>query len=162
FQKLAMPKKYRMTWVPSSRRWRKIHQGKLHLVSCRQLGVPETKEASWRAANEWWDRQEGIAGLPSKDDRLARAARISNLVRDFSTLDNDSRREAVEALLGAGAYDNLRSQAAAVLATLEAPTPERTVERQIESWKTLLHAACQSGQMSEGRYDAYCRKIRPF
>ena len=122
-----MPKKFQMTWVAHSRRWTKFHRGKRYFISCRQLGVPETKEASWRAANEWWDRQQGIADLPTEDDRLARAARISNLVRDFSGLDDDGRREAVEALLGAGSYDGLKSKAGAMLAGMDAATPERTV-----------------------------------
>jgi integrase len=157
-----MPKKFQMTWVAHSRRWTKFHRGKRYFISCRQLGVPETKEASWRAANEWWDRRQGIADLPSEDDRLARAARISNLVRDFSGLDDDGRREAVEALLGAGSYDGLKSKAGALLAGMDTARPEHTVGAQVEVWKNLLRAACQSRQLSEGRYDAYCRRIRPF
>jgi integrase len=157
-----MPKNYQMTWVPVSRRWRKIHRGKVFMVSCRQLGVAETKEASWKAANEWWEREQGIADLPTEGDRIARATQIGRLVKDFGRLDDNGRREAVEALLGAGSYDKLRSQANAVLASMEAPSPERTVRQQVESWTTLLHGICQSGQMSEGRYDAYCRKIRTF
>ena len=157
-----MPKSYQMTWIPDSRRWTKFHRGKRYFVSCRQLGVPETKEASWRAANEWWERTKGIASLPPEDDRVERATRISHLVRDFSKLDDDSRREAVEALLGKGAFASLKSQASALLAGMDAPPPDRTVSAQIETWTTFLRGICQSGQMSEGRYDAYCRKIRPF
>jgi integrase len=151
-----------MTWKAATRRWRKLHRGTLHTVSCRQLGVPETKEASWRAANEWWEQQRAIADLPTEDDRIARATRISNLIRDFSRLDGDARRETVEALLGAGSYDALKSQADSMLSAMDAPSPERTVKAQVEAWKTLLRGVTQSGQMSEGRYDAYCRKIRPF
>jgi integrase len=157
-----MPKNYQMTWIPDSRRWTKFHRGKRYFVSCRQLDVPETKEASWRAANEWWERRKGIASLPAEDDRVERATRISHLVRDFSKLDDDTRREAVEALLGVGSYDSLKSQAGTMLAGMDTPSPERTVKAQIESWKTLLRGVCQSGQMSEGRFDAYCRNIRAF
>src|SRR5262245_51765 len=157
-----MPKAYLMTWVAESRRWRKHHEGKFYSVSCRQLGTPETKEASWRAANAWWEEKQKLLDLPPEDDRLQRAARIRNLVRDFSRLDDDSRREAVEALLGPGAFDSLKSQASAMLAGVETPSPERTVAAQVEAWKALLRSACQSGQISEGRYDAYCRRIRPF
>ena len=157
-----MPKSYQMTWIPESRRWTKFYRGKRYFISCRQLDVPETKEASWRAANEWWERRKGIANSPTEDDRLERATRISHLVRDFSKLDDDGRREAVEALLGTGAYDNLKSQAVNMLVSMETPSPERTVRRQVEAWKTLLRGVTQSGQMSEGRYDAYCRNIRIF
>ena len=157
-----MAKRYSMTWKPETGRWRKMHRGKWYSVSCKQLGVPETKEASWRAANAWWEQQQELADIPPEDDRLVRATRISRLVQDFARLDDDGRREAVEALLGAGAYDSLKSQRDAVLASMTAPSPERTVGAQVEAWKTLLRGVTQSGQMSEGRFDAYCRNIRTF
>src|SRR5947209_6762277 len=97
-----MAKRYHMTWKSETSRWRKMHRGKWYSVSCKQLGVPETKEGSWRAANDWWEQQQELADIPPEDDRIARATRISQLVRDFSRLDEDARREAVEALLGAG------------------------------------------------------------
>jgi integrase len=157
-----MAKRYLMTWKPETGRWRKMHRGKWYSVSCKQLGVPDTKEASWKAANEWWETQAALADIPPEDDRLERATRISHLVQDYTRLDDDGRREAVEALLGAGSYDRLRSKTDAVLTTMEGPVPERTIRHQIESWTSLLHGVCQSGQMSSGRYDAYCRKIRSF
>lgn len=157
-----MAKRYHMTWKPETCRWRKMHRGKWFSVSCKQLGVPETKEASWRAANDWWEQQQKLADIPPEDDRLARAARISNLVKDFSKLDDDARREAVEALLGTGAYDSLKAQAGSMLSGMDSPSPERTVAAQVEAWQSLLRGVCQSGQMSEGRYDAYCRNIRVF
>lgn len=157
-----MPVTLHMTWVPASRRWMRRYNGKWYAISCRKLGVPGTKEASWRAANAWWEQQQALADVPPEDDRLERATRISHLVQDFSRLDDQGRREAVEALLGKGSYDSLKSQAGAMLAGMDAPPPERTVRAQVEAWTTLLRGVCQSGQMSEGRYDAYCRKIRPF
>lgn len=157
-----MAKRYQMTWIPGGRRWRRVYKGKVYLVSCRQLGVPDTKDASWKAANEWWQEQERLADIPPEDDRMQRAARISNLVRDFGKLDDDARREAVEALLGAGSYDGLKAQAGQIVAAVTAPEPSRTTKAQVEGWRALLRGVCQSGQMSEGRYDAYCRNIRAF
>lgn len=151
--------KYLMTWVPNGRRWRKVHKGRAFVVSCRQLGVPETKEASWKAANAWWESQQDIEG---EDERLARASRIGRLVKDFAGMDEAGRREAVEALLGAGAFDKLVGQADTLLEGLSPPAPGRSVGEQAENWKRLLHASCRGGQMSEGRYDAYCRRIAPF
>ena len=49
-----------------------------------------------------------------------------------------------------------------MLSTVEVSSPDRTVAAQVEVWKDLLRSACLSRQLSEGRYDAYCRKIRPF
>jgi hypothetical protein len=43
-----------MTWESRKDCWRKIYQGKLYTVSCYRLGVPPTKEASYKAANAWW------------------------------------------------------------------------------------------------------------
>ena len=50
-----MPASYLMAWEPKGRRWWKQHNRKRYVISCRQLGVkPETKEASYLAANQWW------------------------------------------------------------------------------------------------------------
>jgi hypothetical protein len=36
-----MPNVYHMSWVASTRRWKKMFRGKMHVVSCRQLrGYP--------------------------------------------------------------------------------------------------------------------------
>src|SRR5438045_2984917 len=64
-----MPAKYEMTWDGGNRRWRKFYRGTPYVVSCRQLGVPGTKEASAQAANHWWRRKR--AGLDSGGERSA-------------------------------------------------------------------------------------------
>ena len=157
-----MAKRYLMTWIPGSRRWRKVYNGKVYVVSCRQLGAPDTKDASWKAANEWWQEQQKLADIPPEDDRMQRAARVSALVRDFAKLDDGARHEAIEALLGEGTYDSLKAQAAGIVSAITAPEPSRTLKVQVDGWRMLLRGACQSGQMSEGRFDAYCRNIRAF
>jgi hypothetical protein len=49
-----------MGWDKRNRRWRIMHEGARHVVSCRQLSVwagkpvPETKEGSYQIANAWW------------------------------------------------------------------------------------------------------------
>jgi integrase len=57
-----------MTWEPAKSRWRKMYRGKIYTVSCESLGVPSKKEASYRAANDWWGRMRaGLdAGPPSR------------------------------------------------------------------------------------------------
>ncbi|WP_165073872.1 tyrosine-type recombinase/integrase [Paludisphaera rhizosphaerae] len=157
-----MPSRYRMTWYPSARRWRKCVKGKWYSVSCKQLGVPETKEASWKAANEWWEREQALVDAPSEDDRVAQAVRVKNLVDDFAKLDDQARREAVEALLGVGSYDGLKAKAGGMLAGMDDAAPERTIGVQVENWKNLLRDSCHAGQLSEGRFDAYCRNIGTF
>lgn len=160
-----MPKNYRMTWVQATRRWTKFYKGKRYFISCRQLGAPETKEASWKAANEWWERRRQTLDLPSEGDRVARARRIGDIAREFDSLDDDDRRAVVRSVFGGqadDAFDALKAQAVEIVEGTE-PTPtDRTLAFQVESWKGLLLSAQRSGQMSEGRFDAYCRKIRPF
>ena len=47
-----MPRKAEMTWVPSRRLWRKVYDGRVYTVSCKQLVeqghnlLSETKEGS--------------------------------------------------------------------------------------------------------------------
>ena len=90
-----MPVSYQMSWVASTRRWKKMapRQALCGLLS-PELGVPETKEASWCAANDWWERQQDSADLPTADDRVARAVHVNRLVQDFGKLDEESRKQA--------------------------------------------------------------------
>ena len=93
----------------------------------------------------------------------ANAFKVWSMVQDWSQLDEPSRQKNVDSLVGEGKYRKIKAQADAMVeAATIATAPDRTVAGQVDSWKNLLRAACQSGQMSEGRYDAYCRKIRPF
>jgi integrase len=46
--------KTEMTWEKAKLRWRKMYRGRIYTVSCKELGVPATKEASYQAARAWW------------------------------------------------------------------------------------------------------------
>jgi integrase len=154
-----------MTWVPAGRRWMKKHNGKWYAISCRKLGVPPTKEASWRAANDWWEAKlkEIESAPPTEQELRANAFRVWSMVQDWQQLDEASREKLVDSLIGVGQYQKLKAQADAMVASaVQATPPDRTVSAQVEAWRTLLRSACQSGQMSEGRYDAYCRNIGNF
>lgn len=131
-------------------------------ISCRQLGAPEFKDASWKAANEWWEWKRAKSPAPTDDERIERATRVSRLAKDFDKLDEASRHQALKALLGEGKYEHLKSHRDAIIARLDTPTSERMLGQQVEAWKNLLRSACHSGQMSEGRFDAYERKIKIF
>lgn len=160
-----MARKYVMTWMPPTRRWAKKHMGKMYFVSCRQLGTEETKEGSAAAANAWWDAKlkEIEAASPTEEDRKANAFKVWSLVQDWSQLSEDDRERLVDSLVGEGQYRKIKDQAEAMVeATLKTTPLDRTVAAQVDAWKNLLRSACQSGQMSEGRFDAYCRNIRAF
>lgn len=51
-----MPKKFLMSWQKDKLRWRKMFKGKWFFVTPKELGCISTKEASWTAANQWWER----------------------------------------------------------------------------------------------------------
>src|SRR4051812_36769346 len=112
-----MPAKTHMTWVASGRRWTKKHAGKWYAVSCKKLGVPETKEASWRAANEWWEAtRKGVdSATTTEEDRKVNAFRVWSMVQDWGRLDEASREKLVDSLVGAGQYQKLKGQAEAVV-----------------------------------------------
>ena len=52
-----MPANPEMSWEPTRRRWCKMYRGRRYVVSCRQLGTHETKDASYQAANQWWSQK---------------------------------------------------------------------------------------------------------
>src|SRR4051812_35798456 len=109
-----MPVQYHMTWVASGRRWTKKHNGVWYAISCRKLGVPETKDASWKAANAWWEAklQELGNAPPTEVDQNTNALKVWSLVNDWTQLDEASREKLVDSLVGAGQYQKLKTQAA--------------------------------------------------
>src|SRR5271166_541050 len=160
-----MARKLVMTWIPAQRRWIKKHRGKMYSVSCRQLGCAESKEASAAAANAWWEGRlrEIEAAPPTEDELKANAFKVGSMVQDWKQLSQDDRERLVDSLVGEGQYRKIKTQAEDMVeATLKTTPPDRTVAAQVDAWKNLLKSACQSGQMSEGRFDAYCRNIRVF
>ncbi len=160
-----MARRSLMTWVAESRRWIKKYNGKIYAVSCRQLEVPETKEESVSAANAWWEKKKNeIDAKPlSEDQEQDKARQIWSLVNGWDALDETKRKILVDSLIGDGEYQRLKSQSQITLGHFESgPTPERTVEAQVSLWRNLLQASCQSGQISEGRFDSYSRNIQKF
>jgi integrase len=160
-----MALKVLMTWVPAQRRWIKKHRGKMYAVSCKQLGCPNTKEGSAAAANAWWEAKEKEieTAPPTEEDLRVNAFKVWSMVQDWSGLDEASRERLVDSLIGAGQYQKIKAQADQMVASaMKATPPDRTVKAQVEAWQQLLRSACQSGQMSEGRFDAYCRNIGNF
>ena len=159
-----MARKFLMTWQPSTRRWFKKHKGKMYIVSCRQLGVEANKEESTDAANAWWEAKEKEieSAPPNEQDVKTNAVKVWTLVQEWQHLDEESRQKLVDTLVGSGQYQKLKTQAEKVVAAVKESPPDRTVKAQVEAWRALLQSVCQSGQMSEGRYDAYRRNIEKF
>jgi integrase len=159
-----MAKKYLMTWRASTRQWFKKYKGKMYIVSSRQLGVEGTKEGGADAANAWWEakKKEIDAAPPTEAERRANAVKVWSMVQDWGMVDEAAREKLVDGILGAGQYQKLKQQAAAIEEQVNAPLPGRSIREQVETWKKFLLAICGAGQMSPGRYDAYCRNIETF
>lgn len=158
----GMANKYLMTWLPKTKRWKKRHRGRDYFVSCRQLETAPTKEASWRAANQWWLDQAKEAEQPTEGDRIARATAISRLAGDFRGMDDDERRSAVDSILGEGSYQKLLSRHVSASTATETVPIERTVKAQVDAWLALLHSSSKAGQLSGSRFDSYQREIGKF
>lgn len=47
-----------MTWTKARHGWLKWYRGRMHAVSCKQLGCEASKEASVQKANEWWAHKQ--------------------------------------------------------------------------------------------------------
>ena len=71
-----MPRKYLMSWEAHPQyRWIKMYKGKRYRVSCeRKLKRPRTKEESYLAANDWWERQ-----LAKLSNRLLEPEQVEQL-----------------------------------------------------------------------------------
>jgi integrase len=85
-----MPKKYVMNWQQDKSRWRKMHRGQWFFVTPKELGCRPTKEASWKAANEWWARKLATLAAPVLDPANFQVRRVLE--------SRDTVREAVEYL----------------------------------------------------------------
>ncbi|WP_020474433.1 tyrosine-type recombinase/integrase [Zavarzinella formosa] len=158
-----MPKKSHMTWVPAGKRWMKKSQGKMYSVSCRQLNCPETREGSIDAANAWWEaKKTEIATMPPTEEEVrANAFKVWMMVQDWHQLDEASREKLVDSMIGVGKYQKIKGQADSLVAEKPAPA-DRSIGVQIENWEEFLRKICKSGQMSEGRFDSYCRAVGIF
>jgi integrase len=91
-----MARQYQMSWIPSQKRWMKMYRRKRYTVSCRQLQVAATKEASWRLANEWWQAKQAeldAAARPPVDGTTEQVVRL--LERKQLGITVDEEQEAV-------------------------------------------------------------------
>jgi integrase len=87
-----MGRLYNMSWEPAKKRWRKVVGPKVYTVTCRALGCPATKEASYMAANRWWTAKqaelEGHEGtlVQNIKDMLAKGNRDLTIAKRIGEL----------------------------------------------------------------------------
>lgn len=172
-----VPKSYSMTYVPGQKRWIKVYKGKAHSVSCRQLGCLPSKEASWLAANQWWDyRKKEIDAATAPNPEQVATKQIAatldgldvNLLRELvakadaakvllaSLEDRAERGEVGPAVVGFEMNTGMITRAAKKLNPDAAP--ERTVAAQVKRWLAMLMA----GGMKTGTVQYYRYSIARF
>jgi len=136
----------------------------MYSVSCRQLEVEESKEASWRAANRWWEAQKAeIDARPRQvepEQEFAAVTQAMNMMEEFQQADRATQRAIVEVVLGKKTLEALQEQTLALLDGEQ--NPDRTVAAQIEAWSTALQASVAAGSIDVSRFDGYLRNVAVF
>lgn len=179
-----MPRQYQMTFVSARKGWMKYHKGKTYAVSCAQLGAPPSKEASYLAANAWWDskqkelesaqkakqakvhpRSDAIVealerhtGLTFQNGEEATQTLWATLLRSQGDLPNDL----YEAVLGPEKFKRIVDGVGALAGGTVAVEGERTISYQVCRWLETLQANVNTGLMSAGRWDGYSRTVKHF
>jgi integrase len=159
-----MARSYSMTWVSEQRRWLKKYRGKLYGVSCRQLGTDDTKDASWQAANEWWQKkQTELLTEATHGVDASHALRAMTLLQQWEQLPPEARQKFLAEALSPEQLAAVEGQAAALAEKMTGPiATERTIGAQLDAWGKLLQAEVANGKISPSRYDAYLRNVGIF
>jgi integrase len=148
-----------------------MYKGKLYFVTCRELGVPASKEASYQAANAWWrlkqveldavkPRHFHEESLKEMERRIAweRSRGDSELVRQLSNTTQTIREDAV------GEYDLdilvYPSQVATAVweerlsesSGQNQTTATKTIKEHIDRYLQLEMARHRIGKLSASQY----------
>jgi integrase len=172
-----------MTYVAAQKRWIKTYRGAMYSVSCKQLGCEASKEASWGAANRWWELKQSDledAERTRQEDPEAQVRR--QLDRAFGSLDPLDLLEAEGRSCQLRIVQTLqemrgRPDQSEVLMALEktgyvsdmirefkgqGPPAGQSVGEQVAAWLAMLRVSVGQGQIDAGRYDSYARHIGVF
>lgn len=154
-------RRYLMSWMPREKRWKKMYRGVVYMRSCRQLGVAETREASWRAANAWWEGKRSELDSPDDRETILKAKILRALIEHGRPLD-DQTNVMVDKLIGGDAGAALASKVESTRAKLKAPAMERAITLFASKWLELAESRCRAGQLSNSRFDIYKREVNRF
>jgi hypothetical protein len=78
-----------MTWEGAKGRWRKMLKGRVNTITCESLGVPGTKQGSYRAANSWWEAK--VAEIAHSTPIFAKGNRLTLLASSIRTRVSESK-----------------------------------------------------------------------
>lgn len=94
-----MPRLNSMSWDKGrGNRWRKWYKGVLHVVTCEELGAPESRERSCSAANAWWGRKKAEIDLDVPPHPMQPV--LDELGRRKAWADGQGDRELSESIAG--------------------------------------------------------------
>jgi integrase len=170
-----MARKLLMSWIGSQKRWMKMYRGHRYAISCKALGVPATKEASWQAANEWWEAKqaeldglheaavvkpgtpqaiirllEAWKGAPLEDEADASLTML-DLVREYEG--QPLPPEVVDLVLGVGAMRRIKEGVDALIDGPKEADVNRTVGGQVGRWVAVQHSLAEAGRITPDRAD---------
>ena len=170
-----MARKLLMSWIGTQKRWMKMYRGHRYAISCKALGVPATKDASWQAANTWWEEKqaeldsrheaevakpgtpqaivrllEAWKGAPLEDEADASLTMLE-LMHEFK--DKPLPPEVTEAVLGVGAVRRLKEGADALIDGPKEVEVNRTVGGQVNRWVAIQQSLAQAGRITPDRAD---------
>ncbi len=165
-----------MTWSALRKGWMKNYRGRMHGISCRQLGVDATKEASWQAANQWWEnkRSELDAKIapPPAPLPVRRWEQIAEWCEVNGQADNAAlyRQTAANPEEAQKQWDGMGDMARVVWLDriktsgilfkseqLRQPKTTTGLDKLVTQFLDYKKAKAQSGQLSLGRWDN-CRR----
>src|SRR5262245_56615821 len=170
-----MARKLFMSWIGSQKRWTKMYRGHRYAISCKALGVPPRKEASWQAANRWWEAKQAELdgqheaetvkpGTPQAIARLLEAWKGAPLLDEADASltmleimhefkDKPLPPEVAEAVLSIGAVRRLQEGVDTLLDGPKAVEVNRTVGGQVDRWVSLQQSLAQAGRITPDRAD---------
>lgn len=153
-----MARSFEMSWIASRSRWMKMYKGKRFVISCKALGMPENKEGSYLAANEWWRKKR--TELDGKDTgRVERVARLADALIKLD-VEEASRQASLELLrMAKDASPEIQEAVATRVAsarnTLQPflqPVPtDQSIAAHAELWHKHQQALVAADQMSPDR-----------
>jgi integrase len=143
-----------MTWVPPPKAyWRKVYDGKVYTISCRELGVEKTKEGSYKSANAWWQNKMAEIDTANRPPEPRPAMPGEDLVAALLGLEggrltiNDFFRMAVRR------YGEHREAALRFLEDQADPPPRKDEEEEDQETVTILEDGRQRAISEElGRW----------
>ena len=164
-----MPASYDLTWDTTNKRWRIMHKGQRYVVSCRQLGMPPTKEGSYQAANHWWRQKLAeIETVPRRIERIRQdldsQASWMECIGDVTTKLVEAQREFLTKPETERTVEDFASLIVPIpeIGRSESIPTDDTVAFQVGRYLDLERARVKAGQLSLIEFDLARRCLDYF